>query len=365
MNKGILIVYNTCTIGGGENSAEWENNLSTIQRQNFDNFKVVVSECRGSVRDKPNMDIFVDKVNRAEYCYNIIYENLPVHITFNHSVREMVKRFGKFEYYMHITSGIGFTNQHDLQNIYIFLKVNDDIAVLILAAENDNVFRPDCGHDFNFILDKSYHMKPGYRVNQHCSIYSNHYYESYDEKIRPDIYVGNAIEPTFSYLTSAIGKKYVICPLSVCGPLVHKRTADGKGNPGISNRRWFVKFYTEKLNADGVLIDDSDVVIPFRERLEELGVFIDYPKDSGVINSNNPFLSDEQKEILENNFGEDGISTDEEYIKKLHKLLKKELFIQENEKIWIHKTSWPKTINDFEEKIFNYNDIDNKLIIGR
>ena len=106
---------------------------------------------------------------------------------------------------------------------------------------------------------------------------------------------------------------------------------------------------------DNVLILEDDAI-----KINEIP--IDYPKDSGGINSNNPFLSDEQKEILENNFGEDGISTDEEYIKKLHKLLKKELFIQENEKIWIHKTSWPKTINDFEEikklaKSYNVPDI--------
>ena len=63
MNKGILLVYNTCTIGGGENLRGWENNLATIQRQNFEDIKVVVSECRGNVKNKPNIDSFINKIN--------------------------------------------------------------------------------------------------------------------------------------------------------------------------------------------------------------------------------------------------------------------------------------------------------------
>tara|TARA_Y100000361_G_C11136912_1_gene332537 strand:+ start:189 stop:1286 length:1098 start_codon:yes stop_codon:yes gene_type:complete len=362
MNKGILLVYNTCTIGGGENLRGWENNLATIQRQNFEDIKVVVSECRGNVKNKPNIDSFINKINDVGYSYNVIYENLPIHITFNHTVNEMVKKFGKFEYYMHVTSGLDFPKDDCLKNIYDYLNNNKDIAVLNLSADNDNVFPPDCTESNHFIKDIGYHMKPGYRVNQHCSVYSNEYYESYDGILRPDIYVGNAVEPTFSYLSAAIGKKYVICPLSVCPPLRHRRTADG-GNPGISNRRWFIHMYTEKKNVNGVLIDDIAQYSLLKARLENLGVFIDFP--GGDINTNNPFLKPNQKSILDENFDSNGIPKSDEYKNKLYTELKKEFFIKENQKIWIHKVSAPKSVDDFEEKLFNYNNIDNKLKLSK
>ena len=39
--------------------------------------------------------------------------------------------------------------------------------------------------------------------------------------------------------------------------------------------------------------------------------------------------------------------------------------IKENQKIWIHKVSAPKSVDDFEEKLFNYNNIDNKLKLSK
>ena len=70
-------------------------------------------------------------------------------------------------------------------------------------------------------------MKPGYRVNDHCSIYSNDLYEAYNGRLRPDIYIGNGSEPPFSYLTSAINKKNVIAPLYIC-PLTMTRHTNPK-----------------------------------------------------------------------------------------------------------------------------------------
>ena len=345
MNKGILVVYNTCTINRDnidENLLKfWINDIQSIFEQDFEKYHMVISECRGSNKELLKLDKlmndFIEDVVSNDSSYNIIYENLPMNATFHHTVMETVKKIGKFEYYMYVSSGISFReivdgrfliNKDILKNIYKFLKDNDDIARLNLSASNDNCFPPYSSDRLESLNREPYYMKPGYRVNDHCSIYSNDLYEAYDGRLRPDIYIGNGSEPPFSYLTSAIGKKNAIAPFSVCPKLLHNKRQDGI-NPGIGNKRWFLKYKT------------TEEVMSFRRRMEQNNVFIDYGNE-GNGSSTNDSLTETNKKILEKKFGVDGVTMDELDRQKLFELLKKELFVSED--------------------IIDYNNINSKLL---
>ena len=110
MNKGILIVYNTCTINKESVDLNqvngWLDDIQSILSQKFEHYKLVISECRGSDKNSFNTDdslnSFIKDVIENNCFYNIIYEKIPVHVTFNYALMEMVKEFGNFEYYMYI-----------------------------------------------------------------------------------------------------------------------------------------------------------------------------------------------------------------------------------------------------------------------
>ena len=235
MNKGFLVVYNTCNLYR-DNVDEtlirlWIDDIQSILEQSFENYHLAISECRGPekslIESNPLMDEFIQNVVSTDSSYNIIYENLPMNATFHYTVMEIVKKLGKFEYYMYISSGISFRNVSDekidvFKKIYDFLKQNQDIARLNLSAINDNCFPPLSQDYIDSIRTEPYYMKPGYRVNDHCSIYSNDLYEAYNGRLRPDIYIGNGSEPPFSYLTSAINKKKCVSGFISDGDLRRK-----------------------------------------------------------------------------------------------------------------------------------------------
>ena len=45
-----------------------------------------------------------------------------------------------------------------------------------------------------------YTVKPGFKIHDHCSIYTNYWFESFNNCIRPDIFKGNGSEPLFPYI---------------------------------------------------------------------------------------------------------------------------------------------------------------------
>jgi hypothetical protein len=341
MNKGFLVVYNTCNLYR-DNVDEtlirlWIDDIQSILEQSFENYHLAISECRGPekslIESNPLMDEFIQNVVSTDSSYNIIYENLPMNATFHYTVMEIVKKLGKFEYYMYISSGISFRNVSDekidvFKKIYDFLKQNQDIARLNLSAINDNCFPPLSQDYIDSLRTEPYYMKPGYRVNDHCSIYSNDLYEAYNGRLRPDIYIGNGSEPPFSYLTSAINKKNVIAPLYICPPLVHNKRQDG-ANPGIGNQKWFLNY------------DSHEKIMEFRKRMEKNNIFIDYGPEGGG-SSTNDSLTEENKKIIEKTFGSDGVTMNELDRKNLLKILKKELFVTQD--------------------IIDYNNLNNKLL---
>ena len=336
MNKGILIIYNSCTIGRVSHGG-WNEDLDAVLSQDLEHYSVAVSECRGQRKDLDNnsdVSNFVDKTLSNGFLYNIIQEQLSLFATFNHTIQEAVKKNGPYEYYMHMTSGITLPNSHFLSDLYRWLKNNKEVGRAVLAIEGtDNFFPPPHGHPYNqrgtpdgayppkSLNTEALQIMPGYAAAEHCWVYPHEMYEKYDGRIAPDMYLSNGAGALYSYLTAAIGKKNMIVPWNVVPRLPHKQTQDGPTKIEGANDSWWMKHKTlEEVNA-------------FVSRLDENSVFVDTycgERKPSWRGRSQQHLSPEHKKILEDKFGEDGIMTNEEDRTNLISFLKKEFYVTED-----------------------------------
>jgi len=202
--KKYLIVYNICGISGKDNSDYYVDAINTITSQNFKNYKLAVSACK-------NPDEQIQKIlKKCKIDFiNSIEDTLPVNITFNDTVRECVKRFGDFEAYLYLDSGIKFTNESQLSDL---IELYESGNYGMVSAQVDNDFgwcwfglseysRPTLKEDLIVPIGRA--------CNLHCQIFSNEIYKYYGNVI-PDIFRSYCTESVFSFINAAIKKKWII-----------------------------------------------------------------------------------------------------------------------------------------------------------
>ena len=199
-----LIVYNICGISGKDNSQYYVEALNTIREQKFKNYKLAVSSCK-------NPDYQIEKIiqNCKIDFVNKIEDVLPVNITFNDTVRECIKKYGEFEAYLYLDSGVKFTDESQLTNL---IELYESGNYGMVSAQVDNDFGW-CWFGLNEysspVLVKDLIVPVGLACNLHCQLFSKEIYESYGNVI-PDIFRSYCTESTFSFVNAAIRKQWVI-----------------------------------------------------------------------------------------------------------------------------------------------------------
>lgn len=199
-----LIVYNTCGLGGKENTGWYLSCINAILSQRGD-FEVAVSSCCNSL----NARGAIKQQFGSKVMLNCIDEKLPVNITFNATVRACVAARGKYDYYVYVDSGIHFAS--DMSFIEEIEKrfQNDDVGMVTVQASNDNGFLPWLGLP-SFVTGEDFEVPVGRACNAHVFAYSSDYYEKFRDRLWPDIFVAYCTESVFSFMTAAIGKKWII-----------------------------------------------------------------------------------------------------------------------------------------------------------
>ena len=335
MNKGILIVYNTCTIGRVSHEG-WNKDIDSILSQDFKDYDVIVSECRGSrtdIDDNVNVSKFIERATSNGFLYNITREQLSCFATLNHSLRQAVKKRGPYEYYMHMTSGIEFPTKDFFTSLYSWLKSNEDVGRAILAIEGtDNFFPPPFGYPYDqkdtddgayppeSLNTEPLQITPGYAAAEHCWVYPHKMYESYGERVAPGMYISNGAGALYSYLMAAIGKKNSIVPWNVVPRLVHKRTQDGPTKMPYPDSWWIKHRTLEEVNK-------------FTQRLDENCVFVDTycaERSPKWVGRTQQHLSEDHKKAILEKFGEDGLALSDKERDDLRKFLKQEFFVTED-----------------------------------
>ncbi len=216
MNK-ILIVYNICQ-KDRDNTDHYINSIRSILNQNNfdDNYKIVVSACKNRNETINRLlSEFKDKINIVYYD-----DIFTVNITFNKTIQEYIKRFGKFGGYLYIDSGVILTDPNVIKTISEFLD-QKIYSMITVQTDGDNGF--DMWLGFGRVIGNDYIVPIGKACNLHCQLFTNELYETYNSKIIPDVFAAFCTESSFSFLNAAIHKKWVIAKDIV---VYHKQSLD-------------------------------------------------------------------------------------------------------------------------------------------
>ena len=233
----ILVVYNTCGISGKENSSFYIHSLNSILNQEFDGFDVVISSCLNSNETRLNIfNIFKDRVK-----YNFINERHPVNVTFNHSVRKTIEKFGEYESYMYVDSGTTFVPGL-LSGIYERIKTGK-YGMVTPQPENDTEYfsglgvgryRGDDEYARSILFkDGDYIIPLGKGMGTHTNLISNEL-RSFYGNVYPDIFASHCTESTFSFINAALKKQWLLVKDFI---LPHNISMDGQSS-GFNPAEW-------------------------------------------------------------------------------------------------------------------------------
>lgn len=234
----ILIVYNICQ-KDRDNTNHYINAIKSILNQDYPNseYKLIVSACMNSI----------DSLNRLKNEFGnkieIIRYNEPytVNITFNKSVQESVKKFGRFEGYLYVDSGIIFDNPDILKTISDRMNHRDTdsnriysmiaVQVSVDSGVGEWFKVGDYDDDYDYLRQTDYIVKNqdliipvGKAVNLHVQLFSDEVFSEFDTRIIPDVFKAHCSESVFSFLNSVIKRKWIVIKDLV---VYHNHNVDG------------------------------------------------------------------------------------------------------------------------------------------
>lgn len=214
----LLVVYNICELAK-INIDTYSHNIESILRQNYTNYKVAVSGCK--VSDSTKIALQYQFMNKVSFCF--IDDLFPVNITFNKTVKECIKKFGEFDGYIYIDSGIDFENQVNCL-IEVNNRIDKSIGMLDFQASNDNGY-PNWFKkaESDIFVQNDFKIPIGRAINLHVHFFDKSIYDFYENLI-PDIFLAYCTESIFSFQCAALQKNWMIIKDIV---LLHNKSVDG------------------------------------------------------------------------------------------------------------------------------------------
>lgn len=210
MSNKLLVVYNTCGING-DNTDWYIKCIESFLNQDFDDYHIVMSSCLNS--KKCIQTIAAHFKNKISYCYH--QQPHTVNITFNKTVQETIKNFGRFEYYVYVDSGCTFGDDKTvLSKAYESAKQND-YGMLSLQVDTDEALQaidPSLKYETKEIQirDNDLIVPIGKACNGHVIFHSDEFLDYYNNKLWPDVFAAYCTESTFTFLCAGINKKWAI-----------------------------------------------------------------------------------------------------------------------------------------------------------
>lgn len=233
--RKILLIYNTCGIK--RNNTNWYIEcIKSFLRQDFEGLHVVLSSCMNS-KDCIKK-LYQEFGNRISYC--LYPEKYVCQTTFNKTVLEMVKKYGEFEGYLYLDSGITFDNQTDIiKEAYDRLKTGK-YGIVTIQTDTDTAFNDLLGgyvgdemivdspesfsewsknrggyvYQTQFgdiqITGEDYIVPPGGTCNLHANLFSNEIWKHYNKRLLADVFKSFCCEWAFIHMTKGIKKDWVI-----------------------------------------------------------------------------------------------------------------------------------------------------------
>jgi hypothetical protein len=233
--KKILVVYNCCGIRQN-NLPMWSSHLNNILKQNYENFDVCISGCLISEDAKSYFQNLKNEYQN-KIILSFIDEVLPVNITFNKSCIEASK-YHNYDGFMYVASDVNFNDDVNVITKLVNLHFSDNIGITSAVVSADSGIDVWLGLDVlnNHLNNNHFEIPVGKTLNMHCMIFDKKIFESYNQKIIPDIFRTYCTESVYSFITASLGMKYVIHDKSVL--LTHLIGRDGSSVGFGGNRGW-------------------------------------------------------------------------------------------------------------------------------
>jgi hypothetical protein len=217
----ILTIYNTCGIH--RNNTEWYSKcLRSVLDQDYSDNKIVMSSCVNSEACIRSIkEQFQDLVE-------VVYfpDRYIVNTTCNKTIQVMVEKYGEFDAYLFLDSGVYFTDPQSISKAVQSIKENN-YSMLTLQTDTDTGFITIGYQDYSSvpqIVDQDFVFPMGHACNLHCQFFSNDIFKAFGNKIIPDVFAAFCTESTFPFLNAAVGKKWGILK-DVMVP--HNKAVDG------------------------------------------------------------------------------------------------------------------------------------------
>ena len=257
----ILVIYNICGIKFN-NLEMWSNHLQDILNQEYSNFTVAVSGCIVSDESKAELEKLKEK--HSNVVFNWIEDKLPVNVTFNHTAQVCTEQLGEFDGYLYVASDVKFGSDTKVIEKLAYLHQNSNSAMTYALVDNDHGldgWYADVWSDLDKMLETDHFcINIGRTANMHVILFDKVIYNTFNNKIVPDIFATHCTETTYSYLTAALSKKYVVHNKTVM--LGHSGFADGHSVGFINeiqyndNLAW-KHLFRSKISAEERLLNDE------------------------------------------------------------------------------------------------------------
>jgi len=194
-----------------ENSESYIKNIDSILSQDLEDKHIVFSGCCISAETFSKIyGKFQKKIS-----YYLTNERLAVNQTFNHAVLKSVEGAGEYDGYMYVASDVNFSDdKSSLRRLHDRI-LNPENGIVSPEIDKDNGYFWWFGFDEKqniwdvFGKEKDFVVPVGSTANLHCSIFSNKIFKAYG-RIIPDIFVSYCTESTFSFLSAAVGQRFII-----------------------------------------------------------------------------------------------------------------------------------------------------------
>ena len=229
----ILTVYNTCGIH--RNNTDWYINcIQSIINQDYSDNKIAMSSC-------VNLPSCLSSIkSRFHNLVDIVYfpDRYGVNTTFNKTVQLMVEKYGEFDAYLFLDSGVYFPNPQVISKSVESIKLNN-YSMLTVQTDTDTGFMP-----FGFaqdsatpqIVGEDFIIPLGHACNLHCQFFTNDIFKAFDNKILPDVFAAYCSESTFPFLNACVSKKWAILKDIM---VIHNKAVDG---PSSSHAHFSPKY---------------------------------------------------------------------------------------------------------------------------
>ena len=263
----ILVIYNICGIKFN-NLEMWSNHLQDILNQEYSDFTVAISGCVVSESSKVELEKFKDKYNNI--VFNWIEDKLPVNVTFNHTAQVCIEQLGEFDGYLYVASDVKFNNDTKVIEKLAYLHQNSNSAMTYALVNNDHGldgWYADVWGELDKMLETDHFcINIGRTANMHVILFDKIIYQTFNNKIIPDIFASHCTETTYSYLAASLGKKYVVHNKNVM--LGHIGFADGHSVGFIDEIQYndslaWKHLFKSKTSAEERLLNDEAKVSGF------------------------------------------------------------------------------------------------------